>query len=259
MRTKLVAGNWKMNKTFQEAEELTLKIVKAVECLDLEYVETVLCPPAPFLEMILDLTDETYIAVGAQNIHDHEFGAFTGEMSAPMLQSMHTEYCIIGHSERRQYFLESGELLFRKVASALKYGIIPIFCCGESLPERQSGRHREVVKQQLEESLFSFQEIDFLKIVIAYEPVWAIGTGINATPQQAQEMHAYVRELVAGRYRESVAQHTMILYGGSCNAGNARDLFSQPDVDGGLIGGASLRADEFVEIVRIAQDCVRLP
>ncbi|MFH0761060.1 MAG: triose-phosphate isomerase [Bacteroidota bacterium] len=255
MRTKLVAGNWKMYKTFQEAEELTDQIVRTIEILNPEHVEVVLCPPAPYLEMVLDLTDETFIAVGAQNINDHEFGAYTGEISAPMLQSMNAEYCIIGHSERRKYFHESNESLAQKVVSALKHGIIPIFCCGEVLPEREAGKHFSVVKAQLRESLFPLEEKEFRQVVIAYEPVWAIGTGVNATPEQAKEMHAYFRRLIANHYNEPVAQDTLILYGGSCNAKNATELFSQPDVDGGLIGGASLKAEEFVEIVRCAQKC----
>ncbi len=254
MRTKLVAGNWKMNKTFQEAEDLTAQITEAVEKLNLANVEVILCPPSPFLEMVLDLTDETHVAVGAQNINDHEFGAYTGEISAPMLRSMEVEYCIIGHSERRKQFNESNELLALKVNSALRFGIAPIFCCGEILPEREAGNHFKVVKSQLEESLFHLEEKDFRNVVIAYEPVWAIGTGVTATPEQAQEMHAYLRQSIALKYGERVAQDTIILYGGSCNATNAFVLFSQPDVDGGLVGGASLKAEEFVEIVKNAMN-----
>ena len=255
MRTMIVAGNWKMNKTFQEAEDLTAEITKGVEKLGAPNVEVILCPPAPFLEMVLDLTDETYVAVGAQNVSEFDFGAYTGEISAPMLRSMEVEYCIVGHSERRKYFGESNELLARKVKSVLKSGIIPIFCCGEVLPEREAGSHFKVVKNQLEESLFDLEEKDFRNVVIAYEPVWAIGTGMTASPEQAQEMHASIRELITLQYGERVAQDATILYGGSCNPGNAMELFSQPDVDGGLIGGASLKADEFVEIVKIAINC----
>ena len=251
----IVAGNWKMNKTFQEAEDLTAEITKGVEKLGAPNVEVILCPPAPYLEMVLDLTDETYVAVGAQNISEFEYGAYTGEISAPMLRSMEVEYCIVGHSERRKYFGESNELLARKVKSVLKSGIIPIFCCGEVLPEREAGSHFKVVKNQLEESLFDLEEKDFRNVVIAYEPVWAIGTGMTASPEQAQEMHASIRELITLQYGERVAQDATILYGGSCNPGNAMELFSQPDVDGGLIGGASLKADEFVEIVKIAINC----
>lgn len=255
MCSKLVAGNWKMNKTFQEAEDLTEHITDAVEKLSLGNVEPILCPPAPYLEMVLDLTDETHVAVGAQNASEHDFGAYTGEISAPMLHSMEVEYCIIGHSERRNYFHESNDLLARKVDAVLKQGISPIFCCGEHLPEREAGNYFEVVKIQLEASLFHLEERTFRKVVIAYEPVWAIGTGVTATPEQAQEMHAFIRQLVLSKYGERVAQDTIILYGGSCNANNALVLFSQPDVDGGLIGGASLKADEFVAIIKIAMDC----
>ena len=255
MRTMIVAGNWKMNKTFQEAEDLTAEITKGVEKLGAPNVEVILCPPAPYLEMVLDLTDETYVAVGAQNVSEFDFGAYTGEISAPMLRSMEVEYCIVGHSERRKYFQESNDLLARKVKSVLRAGVIPIFCCGELLPEREAGNHVKVVKNQLEESLFDLEEKDFRNVVIAYEPVWAIGTGMTASPEQAQEMHASIRELITLQYGERVAQDATILYGGSCNPGNAMELFSQPDVDGGLIGGASLKADEFVEIVKIAINC----
>jgi len=252
MRTMLVAGNWKMNKTFQEAEDLTAQITEAVETLDSPNVEVILCPPALYLEMVLDLTDETYVAVGAQNISEYEFGAYTGEISAPMLSSMEVEYCIIGHSERRKYFQESNQLLAQKVKSTLKFEFSPIFCCGELLPEREVGKHFEVVKNQLKESLFDLDENDFRNVVIAYEPVWAIGTGKTASPQQAQEMHAFIRQLIQTKYGDRVTQDTIILYGGSCNAGNAFELFSQPDVDGGLIGGASLKPQEFVEIIKSA-------
>ncbi len=255
MRDILVAGNWKMNKTFQEAEDLTAQITSAVEKLNLGNVEPILCPPAPYLEMVLDLTDETHVAVGAQNVSDHESGAYTGEVSAMMLHSMEVEYCIIGHSERRKYFHESNELLAKKVDAVLKQGFAPIFCCGELLPEREADHYFNVVKTQLEESLFHLEEREFRQLVIAYEPVWAIGTGVTATPEQAQEMHAYIRQLVLSKYGDRVAQDTIILYGGSCNAKNALDLFSQPDVDGGLIGGASLKADEFMAIIQIAMDC----
>jgi len=252
MREFLVAGNWKMNKTFQEAEDLTAQITEAVEKLNTANVEVILCPPSLYLEMVLDLTDETHVAVGAQNINDHDYGAFTGEISAPMLKSMEVEYCIIGHSERRKQFNELNDLLARKVDSALRFGIAPIFCCGEVLPEREAGNHFNVTKTQIEESLFHLEEKEFRMVVIAYEPVWAIGTGVTASPAQAQEMHAYIRQLIFSKYGERVAEDAIILYGGSCNASNASELFSQPDVDGGLIGGASLKADEFVEIVTIA-------
>jgi len=255
MRSKLVAGNWKMNKTFQEAEDLTAAITEEVEKLNTSNVEVILCPPSPYLEMVLDLTDETHVPVGAQNISDIDYGAYTGEISAPLLRSMEVEFCIIGHSERRKYFSESDELLSRKVDAALRSGIAPIFCCGELLPEREAGNHFRVVQHQLEASLFHLEEKQFRSVVIAYEPVWAIGTGVNATPEQAQEMHAFIRQLILSKYGERVAQDAIILYGGSCNEANAFELFSRPDVDGGLIGGASLKAGEFLNIVKAAINC----
>jgi len=169
--------------------------------------------------------------------------------TAPMLKSMEVEFCIIGHSERRKYFNETHEQIADKVKMALNHEITPIFCCGELLPDREAGNHFEIVKDQISDSVFTLNEDDFTKLVIAYEPVWAIGTGVTATPEQAQEMHAYIRKLIKGKYGEEIAENTSILYGGSCNAKNAENLFSNPDVDGGLIGGASLVAEDFVKIV----------
>jgi triosephosphate isomerase len=182
-------------------------------------------------------------------MNDNDSGAYTGEISGPMLSEMNVEFCIIGHSERRKYFGESHEFLQRKVDAAIRNGIRPIFCCGELLPERQADKHFDVVKKQLDESLFHLLQDDFQDVVIAYEPVWAIGTGVNATPHQAQEMHAYIRGLIAKKYGKTIADDISILYGGSCNGKNAAELFANPDVDGGLIGGASLKADEFIQII----------
>jgi len=249
MRRKIVAGNWKMNKSFQDAEELVAEIADKLEALGQAREEVVLCPPFVYLEMATDIAQESVFSVGAQNMNDHDEGAFTGEVSGVMLESMDVEYCIIGHSERRKYYKEDHELLARKVDAALRHGIRPIFCCGELLPERESGKHFEVVRKQLEESLFHLDTAGLSEAVIAYEPVWAIGTGVNASPAEAQEMHAYIRGLIAVKYGSDLASETSILYGGSCNASNARELFAQPDVDGGLIGGASLKADEFIRIV----------
>ena len=181
---------------------------------------------------------------------DQEAGAFTGEISGAMLASMEVEYCIIGHSERRKYHHETHEMLARKIDLALTHSIRPIFCCGEILAEREAGMHMEIVKKQLEESLFHLNETELSSVVIAYEPVWAIGTGVNATAAQAQEMHAYIRDLVKTRYSQQIAFETSILYGGSCNSKNAKELFAQQDVDGGLIGGASLDASEFIRIIQ---------
>ena len=249
MRKQIVAGNWKMNKTFQEADELINSILEYIKKED-NTAEVVICPPSVYLELASDQANETTLMIGAQNMSCNESGAFTGEISAPMLESMGIDYCIIGHSERRKYFNESNEMLTGKVEMALKHDIAPIFCCGELLPEREKGNHFDVVKEQIEKALFHLSENDFSKIVLAYEPVWAIGTGMTATSGQAQEMHLYIRNLVKGKYGDEVAQEITILYGGSCNAKNASELFSNPDVDGGLIGGASLKAEDFIQIVK---------
>lgn len=249
MRTKIVAGNWKMNKSFEEAEDLITDIADALDDVALENAEVVLCPPALYLEMASDVADESNFSVGAQNCYPADSGAFTGEISPLMLHSLKVAYCIIGHSERRKYFNESHEFLAKKVDTLLNQEVRPIFCCGEVLPEREGNRHFAVVKKQLEESLFHLPVAAFRQVVIAYEPVWAIGTGVNATPAQAQEMHAYIRKLIAAKYDPETAENTTILYGGSCNGKNAAELFSQPDVDGGLIGGASLKTEEFLQIV----------
>jgi len=250
MRKQIVAGNWKMNKTFQEADDLIHNIVEFVSNNDIGNTEVIICPPAVYLELVSDFISETDLFVGAQNVNDHESGAYTGEISAAMLESMNIDYCIIGHSERRKYYYESNEMLAGKVNKVIEQGLKPIFCCGELLPEREAGKHFDVVKTQLEESLFHLKEEDFEDAVIAYEPVWAIGTGVTATPEQAQEMHAYIRLLIKEKYNKDVAENTTILYGGSCNPKNAKELFVNKDVDGGLIGGASLKADDFAKIIQ---------
>jgi len=252
MRKKIVAGNWKMNKSFLEAEELMAEIAEGIENTKPVKVEVVLCPPFLYLEMATDFALEASFSVGAQNIYPMDSGAFTGEISPLMLKSLKVKYCIIGHSERRKYFQESHEFLARKVDSLMKHDIIPIFCCGEVLSEREAGSYFDVVRKQLNESLFHLSGESFSKVVIAYEPVWAIGTGVNATSQQAQEMHAFIRDLINEKYGKDIAPGTSILYGGSCNSKNARELFTQPDVDGGLIGGASLKADEFIGVIQSA-------
>ena len=248
MRKKIVAGNWKMNKTFQEADDLLFEIKEMLNKQNPEGVQVIVCPPTLYLELANDISFESNFFVGAQNVNDNESGAYTGEISAPMLKSMDIEYCIIGHSERRKYFGETNQLLKDKVKKVLENEIIPIFCCGELLPERQAENHFNIVEKQLVESLFSLDDYDFSKVIIAYEPIWAIGTGVTASPQQAQEMHEHIRKLIAGKYGKEIADETTILYGGSCNAKNAKDLFSNPDVDGGLIGGASLKAADFIKI-----------
>jgi triosephosphate isomerase len=253
MRRKIVAGNWKMNMTFAEADDLVSGILEDIESNGMpDKVEAVVCPPALYLELATDMASGKQLFVGAQNVNEHEKGAYTGEISAAMLSSVEVDYCIIGHSERRQYFHESDSLLAEKVNILLEHGIKPIFCCGELLDDREDDMHMDVVSTQLEDGLFHLDDENISKVVIAYEPVWAIGTGKTATPGQAQEMHAFIRALIAKKYSQETADAAMILYGGSCNPGNARELFSQPDVDGGLIGGASLKVDDFMAIIRSA-------
>lgn len=250
MRRKIVAGNWKMNTDFQQAEELIEDLLDLLEGNEMENPLMVLCPPLPYLELATDLTDETHVSVGSQNISQFENGAYTGEVSASMLNSIGVEFCIVGHSERRKYFKESAELLKEKVDVLLDQSIKPIFCCGEQLAERENDTHFEVVKSQIEESLFHLSDTEFENMVIAYEPVWAIGTGLTATAEQAQEMHAFIRKLLIGKFGKDIANDCSIIYGGSCNKQNARELFANPDVDGGLIGGASLKAEDFYHIYK---------
>lgn len=255
MRNKIVAGNWKMNKTFKEAENLIDDIVDWIEQQGgLKKTSVILFPPALYLELTSDIAAETEILTGCQNISPYPSGAYTGEISAPMLESMKIGYCIAGHSERRKYFNETDELIGEKVKAALDHNIIPVFCCGEQLEERENERHFNTVRTQLENSVFKLEADDFEKIIIAYEPVWAIGTGKNATPVQAQQMHSFIRDQIAKKYDSTLAENFIILYGGSCNSKNAQELFSGKDVDGGLIGGASLDAKEFCSIIRIAEE-----
>jgi len=249
MRKKIVAGNWKMNMTFSEAEELLALIASELENKDNLPCEVIACPPSVYLEMATDFAEESNFLIGAQNVSQFEKGAYTGEISAPMLQSIDVDYCIVGHSERRKYFGESDEMLAGKVDKLLDFNIIPIFCCGEQLEDRKNENYFDVVRSQLKNGIFHLNSNEFSNVVVAYEPVWAIGTGKTASPQQAQEMHRFIRNLIADEYGEKTSGGTTILYGGSCNAGNAAELFSQKDVDGGLIGGASLKAGEFLKIV----------
>ncbi len=248
MRKNIVAGNWKMNKTLQEGLILAnkLNILLANEKLN---CEVIIAPPFIHLASIVAAIDTKKIAVAAQNCADKEWGAYTGEVSAGMIKSTGAEFIILGHSERRTYYGETPEILKTKVELALKYELTPIFCIGEVLSQREAGKHFEVVKSQLENSLFHLSAEEFSKIILAYEPVWAIGTGKNATPEQAQEMHAFIRKTIAEKYSSQVADNLSILYGGSCNAGNAKELFANPDVDGGLIGGASLKSQDFKAII----------
>ena len=249
MRTKIIAGNWKMNKTLEEAKTLASEVKNLAQEIK-GNAKIVLCVPFPFLLPVKDQLTSSSILVGAQNCSEHDSGAYTGETSASMLASAGIPYVIIGHSERRQYFGENGKLLATKVDKALARNITPIFCCGEPLEIREKGTHEALVRQQVEESLFHLSADVIKKVVIAYEPVWAIGTGKTATSQQAQDMHAVIRKQISAKYGEAVAQEIPILYGGSVKPDNAKEIFSCPDVDGGLVGGASLKAADFIGIIK---------
>ncbi|MDO8968057.1 triose-phosphate isomerase [Algoriphagus sp.] len=251
MRKKIIAGNWKMNMTFDEGQKLTSEIVNMFKDEAVKDVIAVLNPPFPHIFPVKKLIGDTPgIALGAQNCSAMESGAFTGEVSAKILASFGVQYVILGHSERREYFKEDNELLALKVKQALAHGLTPIFCCGESLEIRMAGTHESNVKFQLTESLFDLSPEDMAKVVIAYEPIWAIGTGKTATADQAQEMHAALRRHIASKFGKELANNTSILYGGSANPGNAKELFSKEDVDGGLIGGASLKSRDFIDITK---------
>jgi triosephosphate isomerase (TIM) len=249
MRKKIVAGNWKMNKNFQDAEDLMFEIVDQLTEKGSGDTEVIICTPSLYLEMSSDIAAENGFMVGAQNFSQWESGAYTGEISASMLHSMGITHSILGHSERRTYFGETDKVIATKVDLALKHGITPIYCCGEVLAERQSEKHFEVVRNQVSEALFHLGNESITQVIIAYEPVWAIGTGVTASSAQAQEMHAFIRSLLSEKYGSEISPEISILYGGSCNAKNAAELFANSDVDGGLIGGASLVAVDFVTIV----------
>lgn len=250
MRKKIVAGNWKMNKFFTEGVQLAVDVL--VELKKNPPEDTViLCPPFIHLsELAKTLKDCSFIKVGAQNCHFKDSGAFTGEVSVPMLASLGIDYVITGHSERRQLFSETDEIIAQKVKAILAHGLKPIFCCGEPLDIREKNQHMDYVSAQVQKSLFGLSPQAMQSVVIAYEPIWAIGTGVNASPEQAQEMHLFIRNLLKEKFGNEIADGTTILYGGSVKSDNAATLFSKPDVDGGLIGGASLQAGEFVKIVR---------
>ncbi|WP_209331011.1 triose-phosphate isomerase [Lunatimonas salinarum] len=250
MRKKIVAGNWKMNLTQTEGQKLTSEIVNMIKDESTQDVTVVLNPPFVHLQAVKKLIEGVNnIYLGAQNCSDKASGAYTGEISASMLASFGVSYVIIGHSERREYFGETNSMLTDKVKLALENGLTPIFCCGEPLDIRENGTHAAYVTNQLSESLFGLEEQDIKRLVIAYEPIWAIGTGKTASSDQAQEMHATIREHLASKYGKEIAENMSILYGGSCKPDNAKDIFSKPDVDGGLIGGASLKSRDFTDIV----------
>ncbi len=250
MREKIVAGNWKMNKTLDEGKTLASEIVNMYADEVSDDVKAILCTPfinLPSVKGIIGNTKNVFL--GAQNCNDHESGAYTGETSVPMLKAIGVSYVIIGHSERREYYNESDEFLAKKVDAALAGGVTPIFCCGEPLEIREAGTHFDYVTKQLTASLFHLSADQFKKIVIAYEPIWAIGTGKTATSDQAQEMHEKLRQHLASKYGD-VAEEISILYGGSCKPDNAQEIFAGKDVDGGLIGGASLKSRDFIEIIK---------
>lgn len=251
MRKQIAAANWKMNLTFQQGEKLLDDILNAGLNLSANQL-AIFAVPHPYLLMTRSEveTGERNFYVAAQNCHHKKNGAYTGEVSAEMLHSMNIKYCVTGHSERREYFAETNAMLAEKTDICLSHFITPIFCCGEPLRVREAGTQNEYVAAQLRESLFHLPEDKIRTIIIAYEPIWAIGTGKTATTEQAQEMHRYLRSVIAGQYGEQVANEIPILYGGSVKAGNARELFACPDVDGGLVGGASLVAADFIEIIR---------
>jgi triosephosphate isomerase len=250
MQKFIIAGNWKMNKNFQEAEDFLMELSDFLENKELDDVEVVVCPPAVYLEMATDIASGKPFAVGAQNCSQYDDGAYTGEISTTMLNSMELDYCIIGHSERRQYFGETDESVNQKLKKLQENNIIPIVCIGESLEQREKGITKKVIVSQLGGA---FQDVKINdNVVIAYEPIWAIGTGKTATPEQAQEIHALIRNWLNENYDEETSMKMHILYGGSMKPENIEELLKQPDIDGGLIGGASLVISKFSSMIDIA-------
>jgi triosephosphate isomerase len=248
MRKNIVAGNWKMNTNLQEGVKLAEEVNAALASVQPK-CDVIICTPFTHLASVNAVIDSTRLGLGAENCADHKSGAYTGEISAEMVASTGATYVILGHSERRQYYGETSETLREKVALALANNLTPIFCIGEVLAERENGTYNAVVSSQIEEGLFNLSAEDFGKIILAYEPVWAIGTGKTATADQAEDMHAHIRQVIANKYGEEVANNTSILYGGSCKPSNAAELFAKPNVDGGLIGGAALDSASFMGIV----------
>ena len=253
MRKKIVAGNWKMNMDLAEGLKYAATIDKYFRENHSGKTLVILCTPFIHLAGASEILKHGRVALGAQNCSSEASGAFTGEVSAWMVKSAGAEYVIIGHSERRSYYHEDDKLLSKKTLLAINCGLKVIFCCGESLNERESEKHFLIVRRQLEEGLFSLTEQQMDMIVVAYEPVWAIGTGLTATPEQAQEMHKFIRDIVKEKYGNSCAKKLPVLYGGSCKPSNASEIFSKPDVDGGLIGGAALKKEDFIAIVEALQ------
>lgn len=249
MRKKIVAGNWKMNMNLEEGLSFAKSVDGYFREKPAKKAEVVLCTPFIHLQGVSEILKNGKVVLGAQNCAAEPSGAYTGEISAAMIKSTGAQYVIIGHSERRSYYHEDDRLLNKKTVLAINAGLKVIFCCGEIKEERQEGKHLIIVKRQLEEGLFTLPAESMGMVVIAYEPVWAIGTGLTATPEQAQEMHNYIRGLVKAKYGKEIAERMPILYGGSCKPSNAAELFSKTDVDGGLIGGASLKKEDFAAIV----------
>ena len=249
MRKNIVAGNWKMNLNREEAIKLVEEVISLVSSDN--NVEVVFSPSFLYLHKVNKMcANDNLLQTASQNISHNESGAFTGEVSAQMVNSLNVKYTILGHSERREYFNETNIELKQKVDLSLKNNLEIIFCCGESLNQRESAVHFDWIKQQLTESIFHLTEKEFEKVVIAYEPIWAIGTGVTASSDQAEEIHQFLRNVIAEKYNENIAENTSILYGGSCNPTNAKELFSKKNIDGGLIGGASLNAENFTRIIK---------
>lgn len=251
MRPNIIAGNWKMNKVFEEASDFLIALSEFLELQNVDRMEVIVCPPAVYLELATDISVESAFAVGAQNVNENEFGAYTGEISAPMLSSLELSYCIVGHSERRQYYAEKDKIINLKIKALHEYAITPILCIGETLEQRESDKTKQVIEMQLKKCLKDVNMHN--ETIIAYEPVWAIGTGKNATPEQAQEIHGFIRDWLRNNYDEDIADNTPIIYGGSMAPDNLEGLLAQPDIDGGLIGGASLEIENFTKMIEMAQ------
>jgi len=248
MRKQIVAGNWKMNTNIAEGINLALEL-RELENKFNDNVEVIVIPPFTHITEISNALYDTNIKIGAQNCASEERGAYTGEISAEMIASLEANYVTIGHSERRAYYGETNRILNKKVKLAIRNNLVPIYCCGEKLEERDAKNHFDVVKTQISEGLFDLDNKDFSKIVIAYEPVWAIGTGITASPEQAQEIHEFIRNIITIKYGKEIAENISILYGGSVKPSNANEIFGKTDVDGGLIGGAALKSNDFMGII----------
>lgn len=249
MRRRIIAGNWKMHNNLSESQNLVTKLVNELNNQNINR-EVIICPPFTSLTEVSNLLDGTKIELGAQNMHFEDKGAFTGEISADMLKSVGCKYVILGHSERRTIFGESDEIINKKIKQALNAGLIPIFCMGETLEQREDGIKNDVIKNQVSEGIKELSEEDVNKIIIAYEPIWAIGTGKTATPEQAQEVHKFIRSLLRENFSENTSQNIPILYGGSVKPNNAEDILAKEDIDGALVGGACLDTDSFVSIIK---------